>query len=718
MKKIILLILVFYLLFINFPLNAEDGYNLWLRYNQITDTQKLDSYRNNIRQIIVFGNSATLLAAKEELKTGLNGLLGSNIEFTDKLTKAGAILAGTPQNSPLISGLIVNDQLKTLGKEGFIIKNAQSEITKVIVIAANSDIGVLYGVFKFLQILQSESDISNLSIITAPKVQLRLLDHWDNLNEKIERGYAGESLWRWNELPEYKNPRYKDYARANASIGINGAILNNVNATPLILLKDYLIKIVTIADILRPYGIKVYLAINFASPKEIGGLPSADPLDPQVTKWWKLKADEIYKYIPDFGGFLVKANSEGLPGPMDYARTHVDGANMLADALAPHGGIVMWRAFVYKQGKDDRAKQCYSEFVPFDGRFRKNVIIQVKNGPVDFQPREPFNPLFGAMLKTPVMMEFQITQEYLGFATHLVYLAPLYKECLESETYSKGKGSTVAKVIDGSIYNYSLTGMAGVANTGSDRNWCGHPFGAANWFSYGRLAWDYNLTPEQIAKEWIRLTFSNDSGIVSAILSIMLPSREAAVNYMTPLGLAHLMAWGHHYGPQPWFDKAERPDWNPVYYHKADGMGLGFDRTKAGSDAVSQYFAPVRNIFTNKDSCPENLILWFHHLKWSYKMKSGRTMWEELCYKYYSGVDTVRKMEKIWNSIEGKIDDERFQDVKSRLEIQEREAIWWRDACVQYFQTFSRLPIPSDLEKPLQSFDELKKTYWKIVPGF
>jgi alpha-glucuronidase len=718
MRTKLIILFGFLLLFISFKLNAEDGYNLWLRYYQVKDTQELDNYRNNISQVVVFGNTATMLAAKEELKTGLTGLLGTDIEFTDKMSKPGALLVGTPQNSDIISGLIVNDQLKTIGKEGFIIKSTQTDNNKVIVVAGNTEIGALYGVFNFLRLLQTESDLSQISIVTGPKVQLRLIDHWDNLTERIERGYAGESLWRWDELPEYKNPRYKDYARAEASIGINGVVLNNVSATPLILLKEYLVKIVTIAEVLRPYGIKVYLSINFASPKELDGLPTADPLDPQVSRWWKNKADEIYKLIPDFGGFLVKANSEGLPGPMDFGRTHVDGANMLADALAPHNGIVMWRAFVYKAGKDDRAKQGYAEFVPFDGRFRKNVIIQVKNGPVDFQPREPFHPLFGAMPKTNVMMEFQITQEYLGFVTHLAYLAPLYKECLESETYAKGKGSTVAKVLDGSVYNYSITGMAGVANTGSDRNWCGHPFGAANWYAYGRLAWDYNLTPEEIAVEWIGQTFSNNKEIVSTILSLMLPSREAVVNYMTPMGLAHLMGWGHHYGPQPWFDKAERPDWNPVYYHKADGKGLGFNRSKTGSNAVAQYFPPAGKIYDNPDSCPENLILWFHHVDWTHKMKDGRTLWDELCYKYYSGVDTVRKMEKIWSSLEGKIDDERFQDVKARLAIQEREATWWRDACVQYFQTFSRLPIPADLEKPLKSFDELKKIYWKIAPGF
>jgi len=699
-------------------LKSEDGYRLWLRYDLISDKQKLTDYNNRITQIVISGNSATIIAAKEELIKGLNGLLGKNIEVPDKITKSGAIIAGTPQNLKIITKLNLEEKLKTIGNEGFIIQNILIGGNSCIAIAANTDIGILYGIFEFLRLIQTESNISDLSIISSPKIQFRLLNHWDNMNETVERGYAGESLWRWFELPEYKRLRYKDYARANASIGINGTVLNNVNASPLILSNEYLLRIAAIADVFRPYGIKVYLSVNFASPKDLDGISTADPLDSLVVDWWKKKINEIYNYIPDFGGFLVKANSEGLPGPLDYGCTHSDGANMLADALAPHGGIVMWRAFVYHPSNDDRAKQAYNEFVPLDGKFRKNVIIQVKNGPVDFQPREPFHPLFGAMTRTPVMPEFEITQEYLGFATHLVYLAPLFKEVLESDTWVKGSGSTVAKIIDGSIFHYELTGMAGVSNIGSDRNWCGHPFGAANWYAFGRLAWDYSLTSESIAGEWIRMTFSNNPEKVNTISNIMLPSREAAVNYMTPLGLHYLMGQGHHFGPQPWLDEAERPEWNSVYYHKADSIGIGFDRTITGSNALSQYSIPVRNKFSSLYSCPENLLLWFHHVGWTYKMKSGRTLWDELCYKYYSGVDTVRKMEKLWSSLENKIDEERFREVSAKLKIQEREATWWRDACVLYFQTFSKMPIPQDLEKPKTNLEELKKIKWKYAPGF
>jgi alpha-glucuronidase len=409
-----------------------------------------------------------------------------------------------------------------------------------------------------------------------------MLDHWDNLSRTVERGYAGMSIWNWQKLPGYIDKRYKDYARANASIGINGVVLNNVNANATILTKDYLIKVAALANVFRAYGIKVYLSARFSAPIEIGNLKTADPLDEQVRNFWKQKADEIYEYIPDFGGFLVKANSEGQPGPQNYNRTHADGANMLADALASHNGIVIWRAFVYSNSNEDRFKQAYNEFKPLDGKFRKNVLLQVKNGPIDFQPREPFHPLFGAMPQTPLMMEFQLTQEYLGFSTHLVYLAPLFKECLDADTYENGKGSAVAKIIDGTLEDHNITGMAGVANIGSDINWTGHPFAQANWYALGRLAWDHNLTSAEIADEWIRQTFTNDPRFVDTVKKIMLASREITVDYMTPLGLHHIMGYSHHYGPAPWYNKAERADWNPVYFHKADSVGIGFDRTSTG----------------------------------------------------------------------------------------------------------------------------------------
>jgi alpha-glucuronidase len=463
-------------------INAENGYRLWLQYDIISDDKLLTEYRKSITGWIIEGESPVLLASGNELQLGLNGLLGQTVPVVSSVRNHGVIVAGTPKSSEIIASLNLKDKLKDVNDEGYIIINTLYKRKKIIVIAANNDIGVLYGTFHFLRLLQTHQSITGLSVGTSPKTKIRLLNHWDNLNGTVERGYAGLSLWDWKALPDSISPRYADYARANASIGINGSVLTNVNANALILTKDYLLKVAALANIFRPYGIKVYLTARFSAPVEIGKLKTADPLNPEVIDWWKKKADEIYKYIPDFGGFLVKANSEGQPGPQNYNRSHADGANMLADAVSPHNGIVMWRAFVYDNNvPDDRAKQAYNEFAPLDGKFRKNVLIQVKNGPVDFQPREPFHPIFGAMPKTPLMTEFQITQEYLGASVHLVYLAPLYEECLKSDTYSKGKGSLVAMVIDGTLENHSLTGMAGVTNIGNDTNWTGHPFAQANW---------------------------------------------------------------------------------------------------------------------------------------------------------------------------------------------------------------------------------------------
>jgi alpha-glucuronidase len=686
-------------------LNAENGYRLWLRYDLISGTELLEEYQSAIAEIIFEGQTPVLLAAKEELQYGLNGLLGKEIPFTHELTSHGTILAGTAESSDIIASLNLGNKLSDAGEEGYIILSIKVADKACTVITANKDIGILYGVFHFLRLLQTHKDIFHLSIVSSPRIKYRLLNHWDNLDRTVERGYAGSSLWEWDQLPDHISPRYKDYARANASIGINGAALTNVNANALVLTKEYLEKVAVLADVFRPYGIKVYLTARFSAPIEIGHLETADPLDQQVIAWWNNKAEEIYSYIPDFGGFLVKANSEGQPGPQDYGRTHAEGANMLANAVAPLGGIVMWRAFVYSNNiPDDRAKQAYNEFKPLDGNFRNNVLIQVKNGPIDFQPREPFHPLFGAMPETPLMMEFQVTQEYLGQSTHLVYLAPLFKECLDSDTYARGKGSYVAKVIDGTLFNHETTGMAGVSNTGTDTNWCGHLFGQANWFTLGRLSWDHTLTSEEIADDWIRMTFTNDSTFIKPVKKMMLASREIAVNYMTPLGLHHIMARDHHYGPGPWVSGG-RADWTSVYYHRADSTGIGFDRTSTGSNAVNLYSHPVQEKFESLNSCPEKLLLWFHHVSWDHKMNSGRTLWEELCYKYYSGVDSVRWMQKTWNSLEGKIDRERFLHVKEKLNMQEENAIKWRNACLLYFQTFSKRPIPERYEKPGKSLE-------------
>ncbi len=716
MKKNLVIIALLLCSFHSFFAFAEDGYDLWLRYKTIENKTLLNTYKQAVSNIIVEGNSPVINAAKEELQRGLEGLLGKKISFASTPAYTGNVIIGTA-SSPKLKGLNIRNKLIEAGEEGFIIIKTTVQNKPCIVITANSEKGVLYGCFSFLQLLQTNKNIQSLEIVSSPLMKLRILNHWDNLNRTVERGYAGFSLWKWHLLPSYIDPRYKDYARANASVGINGVVLTNVNASATVLTPMYLEKVAALANVFRPYGIKVYLTARFSAPIEIGGLTTADPLDENVKRWWKNKVSEIYKFIPDFGGFLVKANSEGQPGPQDYNRSHADGANMLADALAPHNGIVMWRAFVYShEAPDDRFKQAYNEFEPLDGKFRENVMVQVKNGPIDFQPREPFHPLFGAMPKTPLMMEFQLTQEYLGFSTHLVYEAPLFKEVLNADTYAKGKGSYVSKVIDGSLNNHSLSGMAGVANIGDDRNWCGHPFAQANWFAFGRLAWNHHLTENEIADEWIRMTFSNNEKFISPVKQFMLQSRETLVNYMTPLGLHHIMGYNHHYGPAPWYNEAPRADWNPVYFHKADTIGIGFDRTAKGSNALAQYKPEVQSIFENIKTCPEEFLLWFHHVPWQYRLSSGNTFWNELCYKYNEGVTNVRKMEKTWNGLTAYVDKERFNHVKTYLHIQEQEAVWWKNACLLYFQTFSRLPVPNDIEKPDHTLEYYKALEFPFAP--
>jgi len=697
MKK--LLFIVLYILLLPLCLQAEDGYDLWLRYSRINNETLRHSYLRAITGWCVDGQSPTLAAAQEELRKGLNGLTGEHLAEQSANTSTVTLIAGTLSQSSRIKSLVGNKQLDNLGPEGFAILTVTQKGKTIIAIAAQTDVGVLYGVFHFLRLLQTHAPIDALNIVQVPALKLRVLNHWDNLDRTIERGYAGISLWNWQTLPEYIDPRYKDYARANASIGINGTVLTNVNANAAILTPEYLEKVAALADVFRPYGIKVYLTARFSAPIEIGKLGTADPLDATVRQWWKDKANEIYNYIPDFGGFLVKANSEGQPGPQTYGRTHADGANMLADAVEAHNGVVIWRAFVYDNNvAEDRARQAYNEFKPLDGKFRKNVLIQVKNGPIDFQPREPFHPLFGAMPQTPLMMEFQVTQEYLGFSTHLVYLGTLFKECLDEDTYVKGEHSTVSKVIDGSLDQHTLTGMAGVANIGDDRNWCGHPFGQANWYALGRLAWNPSLTADAIAGEWIRMTFSNDADVVSRLTTLMMGSREAAVRYMTPLGLHHIMGYNHHYGPGPWIRDKQRVDWTSVYYHKADAQGIGFNRTATGSNALEQYSPILQKQYSDPKQIPEKYLLWFHHLPWNYSTRSGRPLWDEICLSYQSGVDAVRGMQTTWAALEPKIDHEQFLHVKALLAIQEKEAVWWRNACLLYFQTFSKKPLPAGVE--------------------
>jgi alpha-glucuronidase len=701
----------------------EDGYRLWLRYEPVASPELLAAYRATFSRLVCEGNSPTLRAARDELTRGLTGLLGARPRTGAAGPSPGesAIAIGTPDGSPLVAAAGLAGPLAATGDEGFVIHRARVGAESVTIVAANRDVGVLYGVFHLLRRLQTETPLADLETASAPRVKLRMIDHWDNLDGTIERGYAGHSLWDWHKLPDYLSPRYEDYARAEASIGINAVCLTNVNADPLVLTAEYLPKVAALAGVFRRWGIRVFLTARFSAPIEIGGLTTADPLDRGVAAWWRAKAEEIYRHIPDFGGFVVKANSEGQPGPQDYGRTHADGANLLADAVAAGGGLVIWRAFVYRADVDeDRAKQAYTELTPLDGQFRPNAVLQVKNGPVDFQPREPFHPLFGAMSKTPLFLEVMLAQEYLGFATHLVYEAPLIKEVLDADTFAAGAGSTVARVIDGSLHGDRPTGIAAVANTGDERNWCGHPFAQANWFAFGRLAWDHRLDPAAIAGDWLRMTFSNDARFLAPATAMMLGSREAPVNYMTPLGLHHLMAKDHHYGPGPWVAPERdnvRADWTSVYYHRADAAGLGFDRTVTGSDAVAQYHSPLRERFGDPAACPEELLLWFHHLPWDHPMQSGRTLWDELCQRYDAGVDFVCGMRETWSDLAAYVDLDRFEHVAELLAIQEKEARWWRDACLLYFQTFSRRPFPADCTPPQRSLAELMQIRPSHVPG-
>lgn len=654
------------------PSFSEDGSRLWLRYDTVSVRKQIDKGID----------SPVMRLAENELSTYWKG---SNVSLQ----------------------LMADSEYFALGKDGYTI-NVENGTT---VLRSMSETGLLYAAYHLLRLQACGEDCSRLDIKEKPLNDIRILNHWDNPDGTIERGYAGRSLWKWDELPAKISPRYAEYARANASIGINGTVLNNVNASPEALSSDNLKKVKTLADIFRSYGIKVYLSVNFATPIKLGGLATADPLNSDVAEWWKQKVREIYSMIPDFGGFLVKANSEGQPGPCDYHRTHAEGANMLASALKPYGGIVMWRAFVYSPSDADRAKQAYLEFKPLDGKFLDNVIVQVKNGPIDFQPREPYSPLFGAMPHTQLMVEFQVTQEYLGHSNHLAYLAPMWKE----------------------FYSYygpsDMKAAAGVTNIGDDTNWCGNDLAQSNWYAFGRLAWNPALSSEEIAREWLAQTFTADSRFVRPMTEVMMQSREAVVDYMMPLGLHHIFAWGHHYGPEPWCEiEGARPDWLPTYYHRADKEGLGFDRTTDGSDAVSQYPDSLAAVFNSIDSCPDEFLLWFHHVPWKHEMKSGRTMWDELCLHYQRGVDAARAFRDTWKDMSPYVDAERHAAVAHRFDIQASDAVWWKDACLEYFRTFSHMKYPAGVEKPRFSLKKLKKVKLPIdnytcpsadmLPGF
>ncbi|HWA25777.1 MAG TPA: alpha-glucuronidase family glycosyl hydrolase [Lacunisphaera sp.] len=716
---------IFLLLLLNAATGlADDGYRLWLRYDPIANEPLRQSYAAAISEIVIPENAAPVVAsARDELVAGLRGLLGTEVPVVTKATRDNALILGIPRD-PWIESVTSEADLREASVEGYIVRRIPHEGGHRTLIVANRPVGLLYGAFALLRHLQLQQPLDALNLISAPRIERRLLNHWDDLNRQVERGYAGFSLWEWFYLPEIRSPRYRDYARALASIGLNGTVVTNVNANAQVLTAPYLAKVAALAGEFRPWGVRLYLTARFSAPIEIGGLKTADPLDPAVAAWWQEKVTEIYRMIPDFGGFLVKANSEGQPGPQDYHRTHADGANMLADALAPYNGIVMWRAFVYSpDNNDDRVKQAVTEFGPLDGKFRQNVIVQIKNGPLDFMPREPFSPLFGAMPNTRLAAELQITQEYLGQSTQLAFLAPLWKEALDQHLAGPAPGGlsgtdpTVASIVDGSAKLQHPSVIAGVANTGTDRNWTGHLLAQANWYAFGRLAWDHRLSSETIADEWTRLTFGTEATTVATINRMLLGSRETVVNYSMPLGLHHIMAEGHHYGPGPWVDKLARADWTAVYYHKADAHGLGFDRTAAGSNALAQYAPGWREYWGNLDSCPENLLLWFHHVPWDYKMKSGRTLWDELCLRYQQGVNEVRALQRDWNSLQGRIDDERFVHVQQRLVRQELDAREWRDACLLYFQQFSKRPFPTGVEPAAHPLEHYTTQRLKNMPG-
>lgn len=701
MKKKIIYTVLLFLVIANFS-NAADGYDLWLGYHKINNPNLKTNYKKIFSAIYLSDKqkNTTIKIIKNELSLAANSMCDENPAFTNDNIKASLLFK-------------IDENNKAINEEGYTIKSLQNNNQNQIVITAKNEVGLLYGCFALFRSMQMQENPSTLNIISSPSLKIRMLNHWDNINRTVERGYAGNSIFNWHTLPDYIDKRYIDYARANASIGINGTVVTNVNANALFLTPAYLEKVKALADVFRPYGIKIYLTARFSAPIEIGNLKTADPLDPEVQKWWAEKSKEIYDLIPDFGGFLVKANSEGQPGPQNYNRTHADGANMIANAVAPYKGIVIWRAFVYSnETPEDRFKQAYTEFKPLDGKFNKNVLVQIKNGPIDFQPREPFHPLFGAMTKTPEVLEFQITQEYLGQSTHLVYQGPMFQEVLESKINA---AQSVMEFLENPVAG--LSGMSGVANIGSDINWCGHPFAQANWYAFGRLAWNPHNSAKDIANEWIQQTWSQEKKAIDTIQNIMMASYENLVKYMTPIGLHHIMGNGHHYGPMPWGNTLDRADWNPVYYHKSDAFGIGFDRTATGSNAIDQYDSYVQNKFKDSSTCDEKFLLWFHHVSWNHKMKNGNSLWNELCYQYNEGVAGVRQMQKQWKQIEASINQEQHHQVSQLLAIQLKDAIWWRDACLQYFQTFSKQPLPKGYPLPAHDLKYYQSLNFPYAPG-
>jgi alpha-glucuronidase len=672
----------------------EDGYDLWLRYRPPVDLRSGDQAvpASALASVVVEAGCPATEVIVEEVTRAAAGLFGIEVARLQTPPGDSAALIVGPRTFVADHGVPLDDlgDLRGADDGHAIVVDHGAPATRLAVVG-ESPAARVRGVFELLRRVQLGYPIEALATVSVPVIEHRVLAHWDNLDGSIERGYAGRSLWQWAELPEERHPRYRDYARACASLGLNGACLNNVNSVGAVMSDTMLVKVAAIADELRPYGIRVWLAPSWASPMTDGGLATADPAEADVARYWQDRVERIYQLIPDFAGFQIKADSEGQPGPFQYGADHATGANLLARALHPHGGVVLWRAFVYDVDVDpDRAKCAFVEYTPLDGTFDPNVIVQAKNGPVDFQPREPFSPLFGGMAATPVALELQVTQEYLGHSTHLVYLGPMWSEILGSDTHSAPERRTVADVVGRAPGDSTPSAIVGVANTGSDRNWCGHHFGQANWYAFGRLAWDPELDPMDIAEEWVRLTWTTEPDAVASIVELLRVSWPACVDYMVPLGLHHLSEDGFHYGPEPDLDQAPRIDWTNTYFHRADDTGLGFDRSSSGSNAVAQYHEPLRSIFDDPARCPEDLLLWFHHLNWDHRLRSGRTLLEELAWRYARGAAAVEAMAATWADLADVVDRRRHREVADRLARHVVDSADWAATCRRYFESVAR----------------------------
>ena len=660
---------------------GEDGYDLWLRYRPVDEPALLASYRRAFTQVVQTPDVGVLGSASAELVRGMSGLLGRSIAVVREPSRHGAVVLGTPDTSPLVREHVSTADLDAVGPEGYVLRRARVGRFDVVLVAGNGDRGVLYGTFHLLRLVQTRQSVRTLDVTERPANPLRLANHWDNLDGSVERGYAGQSVFHWHTLPETP-PHYVDYARALASVGINGTVVNNVNANAQFLSSEMIQKLVPLADILRAWGVTFHLSANFASPMVLGGLDTADPEDPAVRAWWRDKAAEIYDHIPDFGGFLVKANSEGQPGPLDYGRTHADGANLLAEALQPHGGIVIWRAFVW-HGPETWADEAYETFQPLDGKFAENAVVQIKNGPIDFQVREPVHPLFGALPHTNSMMELQITQEYTGQSTHLCYAVPMWKEVYDFDTHAAGPGTTVADIVAGSVYDYRHSGVAGVMNFGSDTNWTRHHLAAANTHGFARLAWNPGLDARQVAAEWVRMTFGSHAHLVEVLTRMLLRSREIYESYNSPLGAGFVQGGADHFDPcvecnEPW--------------HQSDGEGVGFDRTEAtGTGTTGLYHSPVSDTFESLATCPDELLLFFHHVPYTHRLHSGTTVIQHIYDSHFEGLEDAYRLRRLWSAQRPHVDAQRFREVAERFDRQVEHATRWRDSLVSYWFSRSRL---------------------------